>query len=352
MKKLLSITAFIILACCASSSCIGGGAITVPEVEEAKTEAVNSIRNEFSNQLAATRDSMNFYRSLIDSYVNDEVKGRLSEGLDTAFKRNIADLSAISRNIEKEYSNLTKSVKENTDTVHLHSGLINVHVGLIVASYVLTLLLFLYLYFKRPSEKRVNGIIEDSLKPGDYKQAFDAYGRVAEIIDNKLNVAGKPSQNAEQVFNSQMTAWLNNKRNQTAIINILNSSQPNTVNSVNSTPAYQTSSPVNAVQNQPRSFAKSVLFAREGLSNISKSYEAGKSYFKLVLENENSVVANVVLCNEESSRIIEFADYLNNCCNFNKLSGHPTTVTVVDPGKAELRNGEWTLIEKVKVELR
>lgn len=356
MKKLLSITAFIVLACCASSSCQGGGAITVPDVDKAKTEAVNSIRNEFSNQLAATRDSMNFYRSLIDSYVNDEVKGRLSEGLDTAFKRNIEDLSAISRNIEKEYFNLTKSVKENTDTVHWHSGLINVHVGLIVASYVLTLLLFLYLYFKRPSEKRVNGIIEDSLQQSNYKEGFDAYGRVSEIIENKLNGAGKPSQNAEQMFNSQMTAWLNNKHNHAAILRVLGSSQPNPASNVennvpNTTPTYQTSNS-GYVQNQPQPVVEFALYARESLSNASKSYVSGKSIYKLVLASENSTVASVELCAEESGRIIEISDYLEDCCTFEKFSSRPSTVMVANPGKAELRNGQWTLIDKVKVELR
>jgi hypothetical protein len=78
----------------------------------------------------------------------------------------------------------------------------------------------------------------------------------------------------------------------------------------------------------------------------------GKSIFKLILASENSTTANIVLCSEESSRIVEIADYLNDYCIFEKLSSSPSVVSVTTPGKAELRNGEWTLIEKVKVELR
>ena len=208
----------------------------------------------------------------------------------------------------------------------------------------------------RPSEKRVNGIIEDSLQQSNYKEGFDAYGRVSEIIENKLNGAGKPSQNAEQMFNSQMTAWLNNKHNHAAILRVLGSSQPNPASNVennvpNTTPTYQTSNS-GYVQNQPQPVVEFALYARESLSNASKSYVSGKSIYKLVLASENSTVASVELCAEESGRIIEISDYLEDCCTFEKFSSRPSTVMVANPGKAELRNGQWTLIDKVKVELR
>lgn len=362
MKKLLSIATLIILVCCASSSCQGGGATTIPEVEAAKSEAVKTVRSTLDTELGRAKDSINYY-------LGNEVKYRLSEGIDTVVTRHVNELSAIANNIKADYSGLKHSVDDLGFVLDSNVRWINMNTVLVVISIVLSILSFLFLFFKRPSEKRVNGIIQDSLEHPDRrvgdKYCFDAYERVCEIVDNKLNGADKPSQKPEQVFNSQMTAWLNNKQNHATIIRILAGSQPNVVNSAvnntansvanagyaaNNAPTYQASNTVYA-QSQP--VTEYALYARERLANASKTYVAGKSIYKLILESENSTTASIVLCAEESERIIAISDYLEeDCCVFDKLDSHPTTVAVVNPGKAELRNGQWCLIDKVKVELR
>lgn len=366
MKKLLSITAFIILACCASSSCIGGGAIIVPEVEEAKKRAVSDVAGAFDNEMCRAKEELDSCKKdALDAIVAKQkaLNAKLSTDLLEYTSKVDSITNVVEQRLSKVHDEVSSQIKDEVETFQKDIDdiyfNINVNRAIAITSLVLIVLLLIVVLRFRPSEKRVNGIIEDSLMPGDYKQAFDAYGRVAEIIDNKLNVAGKSSQNAEQIFNSQMTAWLNNKRNQATIINVVNCSQPNAVNNVasgvnnvlNNTPAYQTPNSGYA-QSQSQPIVEYALYARENLLNVSKSYEVGKSIFKLILASENSTTANIVLCSEESSRIVEIADYLNDYCIFEKLSSSPSVVSVTTPGKAELRNGQWTLIEKVKVELR
>lgn len=370
MKKLLSIAALTILVCCASSSCLGGGATTIPEVEAAKSEAVKTVRSTLDNELGRAKDSINYY-------LGNEVKYRLSEGIDTVVTRHVNELSAIANNIKADYSGLKHSVDDLGFALDSNVRWINMNTVLVVISIVLSILSFLFLFFKRPSEKRVNGIIQDSLEHPDRrvgdKYCFDAYERVCKIVDNKLNGADKPSQKPEQIFDSQINAWLKNKYNQETIIRILGS-QPNVVNGlvndannvanatyaannvanagndVNNNFAYQANNPGYA-QSQP--VIEYALYTREGLANASKTYVDGKSIYKLILASENSTSASVVLCTEASERIIAISDYLEeDCCVFDKLDSHPTTVAVVNPGKAELRNGQWCLIDKVKVELR
>ena len=380
MKKLLSIAALTILVCCASSSCLGGGATTIPEVEAAKSEAVKTVRSTLDNELGRAKDSINYY-------LGNEVKYRLSEGIDTVVTRHVNELSAIANNIKADYSGLKHSVDDLRFVLDSNVRWINMNTVLVVISIVLSILSFLFLFFKRPSEKRVNGIIQDSLEHPDRrvgdKYCFDAYERVCKIVDNKLNGDDKSSQKPEQVFNTQINAWLNNKHNQETIIRILGS-QPNVVNGlvnaannvanatyaannvanatyaannvanagndVNNNFAYQANNPGYA-QSQP--VTEYALYARERLANASKTYVDGKSIYKLILASENSTSASVVLCTEASERIIAISDYLEeDCCVFDKLDSHPTTVAVVNPGKAELRNGQWCLIDKVKVELR
>ena len=363
MKKLLSITAFIILACCASSSCQGGGAITVPEVEEAKTKAIGAVNNALDDKIKRAKKELDSCKlEALDAIVktNKALNAKVSDELVAYISKVDSITTVVEQRISKVHDEVSEDIKKEVaffqnDINNIYFN-ININRAIAITTLVVVLVLLFVVLRLRPSEKRVNGIIEDSLQQSNYKEGFDAYGRVSEIIENKLNGAGKPSQNAEQMFNSQMTAWLNNKHNHAAILRVLGSSQPNPASNVennvpNTTPTYQTSNS-GYVQNQPQPVVEFALYARESLSNASKSYVSGKSIYKLVLASENSTVASVELCAEESGRIIEISDYLEDCCTFEKFSSRPSTVMVANPGKAELRNGQWTLIDKVKVELR
>lgn len=372
MKKLLSIATLIILVCCASSSCQGGGAITVPEVEEAKKRAVKAVDNAFDNELTLAKAELDTRKQeALDAIVktNKALNAKVSDELVAYISKVDSITTVVEQRISKVHDEVSEDIKKEVaffqnDINNIYFN-ININRAIAITTLVVVLVLLFVVLRLRPSEKRVNGIIEDSLQQSNYKEGFDAYGRVSEIIENKLNGAGKPSQNAEQMFNSHMTAWLNNKHNHATIIRILGGSQPNVVNSAvnntasnvanagyaaNNTPAYQASNTVYA-QSQP--VTEYALYARERLANASKTYVAGKSIYKLILESENSTTASIVLCAEESERIIAISDYLEeDCCVFEKLNSSPSTITVVNPGKAELRNGQWILIDKVKVELR
>lgn len=367
MKKLLSIATLIILVCCASSSCQGGGA-TIPDVEQAKIRAVKAVDNAFNDELSKAKAELDSCKQAALKDISAKHKV-LNADLDAYTVKVDSMASDVEKRIAEIHGEVTKEIRKEVayfekdiDNIYLN---INVNRAIAITTLVLVVVIFIVILRLRPSEKRVNGIIEDSLQQNNYGGCFNAYARVSEIVDDKLSGAGKPSQNPEQVFNSQMTAWLNNKQNHATIIRILGGSQPNVVNSAvnntasnvanagyvaNNTPAYQASNTVYA-QSQP--VTEYALYARERLANASKTYVAGKSIYKLILESENSTTASIVLCAEESERIIAISDYLEeDCCVFEKLNSSPSTITVVNPGRAELRNGQWTLIDKVKVELR
>ena len=101
------------------------------------------------------------------------------------------------------------------------------------------------------------------------------------------------------------------------------------------------------------------LFARDSKSNmltiIERSYQRGKSLYRLVLESPDSTKAEVDLCldQEDAKGRILGKDNLSfePICSVIRKSDAPTKVCVIAKGVAEKRGeNEWEVIKQVKVE--
>lgn len=357
MKKSIFVSAFIMFVCCTSLSCQEGG-VTIQEVDDAKKEAVSAAKKEIKEELEQAESQLDSCKLKALEAINDKQKALNSKMRDdlVAYTNKV---DSITITVQQMCGKMNEEMKHRVDEFaaeidNIYSN-ININRGIASVSMVCVLLLLLYVVWRmRQNDKRTDNIIDN------YNQHYNLKG------GGDVHVAGKPSQNTVQAFNNQIAAWLKNQRNQEAIIEIVNKSRLNEVNkatnvgnqtnnptnttyNTNNATTYQT---VSSIPTQSPVEGDLVLYARERLNNISSSYVPGKSIYKLILASKNSVTASVVLCAEESNRIIEISDYLDDCCVFDKLSSAPSTVTVLKPGKAELKNGQWCLIDRVKVELR
>ncbi len=102
------------------------------------------------------------------------------------------------------------------------------------------------------------------------------------------------------------------------------------------------------------------LFARDSrtnvLSEIYPSYKTGKTLYKLTMDSQDSLMAELDLCIDKEEVVKGILEVFTNedleaICNITQISANPKDINVSKKGRAEKNtDSEWVVVEKIEIE--